>query len=162
MVTLIGVAFYKFAIFMLIVKLFYRKTWLAIPPSVDEEGQEVEGQPSLLFDRDQIDIYGNLIPRNETGVINRQTYLDDKNPLAVNAGFEIVWEASLFSILIIDFFCQIVSIMIFLFANFLIDFGRPTATDRMAESKYFTKLVTMIMTSICTNIAVSYVIYHED
>lgn len=140
---------------MLIVKLFYRKTWLAIPPS----GEDAEGQPALLFHLDQIDINGTIIPRNETDVIDVEKYTDENHPLAINTGFEIVWEASLFSILIIDYFCQIISIMIFLFANFLIDFGRPTATDRMAETKYFIKLVTMIMTSIMTNIVVSYVIY---
>jgi hypothetical protein len=106
-----------------------------------------------------MDIDGEVIPRNETSVIDRETYNDDNNPLAINCGFEIVWEASLFLILIIDYLCQIVSIMIFLFANFLIDFGRPTGTDRMSETKYFIKLVTMTTTTICTNIAVSYVIY---
>lgn len=45
--------------------------------------------------------------------------------------------------------------MIILLANFFVDFGRPTATDRMNEMRFTFKLYTMVTTSICSNIVIT-------
>jgi hypothetical protein len=48
--------------------------------------------------------------------------------------------------------------MIILLANFFIDLGRPTATDRMNETRFTFKLWTIVTTSICSNIMITAVI----
>ena len=64
----------------------------------------------------------------------------------------------MFIVLIADYFSQMVAILLIQLSNFVIDYGRPTSTDRINESKYIFKPVTFIMNSFVSNIFISFII----
>jgi hypothetical protein len=47
-------------------------------------------------------------------------------------------------------------------ANFLIDFGEKTLTDKMNESRYFIKFCTFLLTATLTNIGVNLFIQWDN
>jgi hypothetical protein len=120
----------------------YRTTWNTVPESEDQEEL-----PAIIKERDQYFKNGTLVPKNDPNILDMD--------YATDVGYEISWDAALIMILILDYVCQLIAIMVMLLANFVIDYGIPSATDRMNEIRFSFKLSTMITTSVCSNIVIT-------
>ena len=123
----------------------YRTTWNAV-----EESEGQKALPAIIKEIDQYFVNGTVVPYNDPSVLKMEN--------ATDVGYEITFDAALIMILILDYVCQLFAIMVMLLVNFVIDYGIPSATDRMNEKRFSFKLSTMITTSVCSNIVITKVI----